>query len=67
MLAELVRDRPRRLVLAMLAPERWGLTTGRLVAPQEIADAVAFLASPRFGSAPPARTSRSTPATLKAT
>jgi NAD(P)-dependent dehydrogenase (short-subunit alcohol dehydrogenase family) len=37
-------------VLATLAPEMMALTTGRLVEPQEIADAVAFLASPRSAS-----------------
>ena len=34
-------------VIATVAPEQMQLTTGRFVEPQEIADAVAFLASPR--------------------
>jgi NAD(P)-dependent dehydrogenase (short-subunit alcohol dehydrogenase family) len=34
-------------VVATVAPEQMQLTTGRFVEPQEIADAVAFLASPR--------------------
>jgi NAD(P)-dependent dehydrogenase (short-subunit alcohol dehydrogenase family) len=37
----------RDSVIATLAPEQMQLTTGRFVAPREIADAVAFLASPR--------------------
>jgi NAD(P)-dependent dehydrogenase (short-subunit alcohol dehydrogenase family) len=37
-------------VLATLAPQMMALTTGRLVEPQEIADAVAFLVSPRSAS-----------------
>jgi NAD(P)-dependent dehydrogenase (short-subunit alcohol dehydrogenase family) len=37
-------------VLATLAPQMMALTTGRLVSPQEIADAVVFLASPRSAS-----------------
>jgi NAD(P)-dependent dehydrogenase (short-subunit alcohol dehydrogenase family) len=37
-------------VLATVAPEMMQLTTGRLVEPHEIADAVAFLASPRSAS-----------------
>ena len=37
-------------VLATLAPEMMQLTTGRLADPQEIADAVVFLASPRSAS-----------------
>jgi len=36
--------------LLTVAPQMMGLTTGRLVAAQEIADAVAFLASPRSAS-----------------
>jgi NAD(P)-dependent dehydrogenase (short-subunit alcohol dehydrogenase family) len=36
--------------LLTVAPRMMGLTTGRLVAAQEIADAVAFLASPRSAS-----------------
>jgi NAD(P)-dependent dehydrogenase (short-subunit alcohol dehydrogenase family) len=40
----------RDTVLATLAPEMMQLTTGRLVEPQEIADAVALLASPRSAS-----------------
>jgi NAD(P)-dependent dehydrogenase (short-subunit alcohol dehydrogenase family) len=40
----------RDSALATLAPEMMQLTTGRLVAPQEIADAVALLASPRSAS-----------------
>lgn len=38
-------------VVATLVPEMMQLTTGRLVQPQEIADAVVWLASPRSGSA----------------
>ena len=37
-------------VLTTLAPEMMQLTTGRLADPQEIADAVVFLASPRSAS-----------------
>ena len=37
-------------VLTTVAPEMMQLTTGRLADPQEIADAVAFLASPRSAS-----------------
>ncbi len=37
-------------VIATVAPEQMQLTTGRFVEPQEIADAVAFLASPRAAS-----------------
>jgi len=37
-------------VIATLAPQMMALTTGRLVAPHEVADAVAFLASPRSAS-----------------
>jgi NAD(P)-dependent dehydrogenase (short-subunit alcohol dehydrogenase family) len=40
----------RDTVLSTLAPEMMQLTTGRLVEPQEIADAVALLASPRSAS-----------------
>jgi NAD(P)-dependent dehydrogenase (short-subunit alcohol dehydrogenase family) len=40
----------RDSVLATVAPEMMQLTTGRLVEPREIADAVAFLASPRSAS-----------------
>jgi NAD(P)-dependent dehydrogenase (short-subunit alcohol dehydrogenase family) len=40
----------RESAMATLAPEMMQLTTGRLVDPQEIADAVAFLASPRSAS-----------------
>jgi NAD(P)-dependent dehydrogenase (short-subunit alcohol dehydrogenase family) len=40
----------RETAMATLAPEMMQLTTGRLVEPQEIADAVAFLASPRSAS-----------------
>jgi NAD(P)-dependent dehydrogenase (short-subunit alcohol dehydrogenase family) len=37
-------------VLATVAPEMMKLTTGRFAEAQEIADAVAFLASPRSAS-----------------
>jgi NAD(P)-dependent dehydrogenase (short-subunit alcohol dehydrogenase family) len=37
-------------VVATLAPEMMSLTTGRFATPREIADAVAFLASPRSAS-----------------
>ncbi|TYB53772.1 SDR family NAD(P)-dependent oxidoreductase [Nonomuraea sp. PA05] len=40
----------RDSVLTEVAPTMMGLATGRLVHPQEIADAVALLASPRSGS-----------------
>jgi NAD(P)-dependent dehydrogenase (short-subunit alcohol dehydrogenase family) len=40
----------REGVMATLVPEMMQLTTGRLVEAQEIADAVAWLASPRAGS-----------------
>jgi NAD(P)-dependent dehydrogenase (short-subunit alcohol dehydrogenase family) len=40
----------RDSVIAQVAPEMMRLVTGRLVNPQEIADAVALLASPRSGS-----------------
>jgi NAD(P)-dependent dehydrogenase (short-subunit alcohol dehydrogenase family) len=40
----------RDSVIAQVAPEMMRLVTGRLVDPQEIADAVALLASPRSGS-----------------
>jgi NAD(P)-dependent dehydrogenase (short-subunit alcohol dehydrogenase family) len=43
-------DSDRDTVLNRLAPEMMQLTTGRLVDPQEIADAVLLLASPRSGS-----------------
>jgi NAD(P)-dependent dehydrogenase (short-subunit alcohol dehydrogenase family) len=37
-------------VVSTLAPEMMALTTGRFASPQEVADAVAFLASPRSAS-----------------
>ena len=40
----------RGTVLSKLAPEMMQLHTGRLVEPQEIADAVLLLVSPRSGS-----------------
>jgi NAD(P)-dependent dehydrogenase (short-subunit alcohol dehydrogenase family) len=40
----------RESAMATLAPEMMQLTTGRLVEPREIADAVVFLASPRSAS-----------------
>ncbi|HVU91087.1 MAG TPA: SDR family oxidoreductase [Jatrophihabitans sp.] len=40
----------RVTVLDKLAPEMMGLSTGRLVEPQEVADAIALLASPRSAS-----------------
>ncbi len=40
----------RESVMATVAPEMMQLTTGRLVEPQEIADAVCLLASPRSAS-----------------
>ena len=40
----------RDAVLTTLAPEMMQLSTGRLADPQEIADAVALLASPRSAS-----------------
>jgi NAD(P)-dependent dehydrogenase (short-subunit alcohol dehydrogenase family) len=40
----------REQVMTTLAPEMMRLTTGRLVDAQEIADAVALLASPRSAS-----------------
>lgn len=40
----------RDSVVAQVAPEMMNLTTGRLVDPQEVADAVALLASPRSAS-----------------
>jgi NAD(P)-dependent dehydrogenase (short-subunit alcohol dehydrogenase family) len=40
----------RDSVLSTVAPEAMNLTTGRLVEPQEVADAVALLASPRSAS-----------------
>jgi len=40
----------RESVLTTVAPEMMNLTTGRVAEPQEIADAVAFLASPRSAS-----------------
>jgi NAD(P)-dependent dehydrogenase (short-subunit alcohol dehydrogenase family) len=43
-------DTDRDAVITRLAPEMMQLTTGRLVDPQEIADAVLLLASPRSAS-----------------
>jgi len=43
-------DSDRDTVLSTLAPEMMALTTGRLADPQEIADAVALLCSPRAAS-----------------
>lgn len=40
----------RESVLATIAPEMMQLATGRLAEPQEIADTVVLLASPRSGS-----------------
>ncbi|GAB3739380.1 SDR family NAD(P)-dependent oxidoreductase [Microlunatus parietis] len=40
----------RDAVITELAPELMSLTTGRLAHPEEIADAIALLASPRSGS-----------------
>lgn len=40
----------RDSVITKVAPEMMNVTTGRLVDPQEIADAVALLASPRSAS-----------------
>jgi len=40
----------RAAVLSTVAPEMMGLATGRLIDPQEIADAVVLLASPRSAS-----------------
>jgi NAD(P)-dependent dehydrogenase (short-subunit alcohol dehydrogenase family) len=40
----------RESVMATVAPETMQITTGRLVDPQEIADAVVLLASPRSAS-----------------
>jgi NAD(P)-dependent dehydrogenase (short-subunit alcohol dehydrogenase family) len=40
----------RATVLDKLAPEMMALTTGRLVEPQEVADVIALLASPRSAS-----------------
>ena len=37
-------------VMATLAPELMGLRTGRFATPQEVADVVVHLASPRAGS-----------------
>jgi NAD(P)-dependent dehydrogenase (short-subunit alcohol dehydrogenase family) len=43
-------DSDRDAVITRLGPEMMQLTTGRLADPQEIADAVALLASPRSAS-----------------
>jgi NAD(P)-dependent dehydrogenase (short-subunit alcohol dehydrogenase family) len=43
-------ERPGAEVVATVAPELMQLTTGRFADPQEIADAVAYLASPRAAS-----------------
>jgi NAD(P)-dependent dehydrogenase (short-subunit alcohol dehydrogenase family) len=40
----------RETVLTTVAPQAMGLVTGRLADPQEVADMVAFLASPRSAS-----------------
>jgi NAD(P)-dependent dehydrogenase (short-subunit alcohol dehydrogenase family) len=40
----------REAVMSTVAPEMMGLVTGRLAEPQEIADAVVLLASPRSGN-----------------
>ncbi|MEV6548158.1 SDR family oxidoreductase [Streptomyces sp. NPDC051597] len=40
----------RDTVMDTLAPQMMNMSTGRLVTPQEVADAVALLASPRSGS-----------------
>ena len=40
----------RETVLTAVAPQAMGLTTGRLADPQEVADVVALLASPRSAS-----------------
>jgi NAD(P)-dependent dehydrogenase (short-subunit alcohol dehydrogenase family) len=40
----------RESVMATVAPEMMQLTTGRLLEPEEIADAVVYLASPRSAS-----------------
>jgi len=40
----------RDSVITKVAPEMMKLTTGRLVTPQEVADAIALLVSPRSGS-----------------
>jgi NAD(P)-dependent dehydrogenase (short-subunit alcohol dehydrogenase family) len=43
-------DSDRQDVVSTVAPEMMNLTTGRLAEPQEIADAVVLLASPRSAS-----------------
>ena len=40
----------RDAVLDRVAPEMMNLTTGRMVDPQEVADVIAMLVSPRSGS-----------------